>query len=81
MKVLLYLFAMIMIIAFVASIVPMCQYVYFRFIKRRNVYLFPEKLYDTHFNYKNLPTPAIRVIQSRDEIAKLWEKEMKYQLP
>lgn len=82
----LYLLLMILGIVCLASVVPGCQYVYYRFIKKENKilkYYFSEDLFNGHQKEESIPYSKFetRVINNREEMQKLWDDEMKYKLP
>lgn len=77
----LYTLALVAITVCLASVVPVAQYLYYTFIEEDNHsirYYFSRNLFDRHLQER--PNLA-RVINNRDEMGKLWEKEMAYELP
>lgn len=79
--VILYILALVTMIVCLACVVPIAQYLYYTYIKQdeRSVrYYFSRNLFDRHLNEN---ANFVSVINNRDEMKKLWEKEMAHKLP
>lgn len=77
----LYVLALVAIIVCLACVVPIAQYLYYTFARTDDHsirYCFSRNLFDRHLNESH---NCIRVINNRDEMDNLWEKEMMCKLP
>lgn len=82
MEVLKYLLLMVGGTVACASVVPVCQYLYARFVNKETYnirYYFSQNLFDVHINQYDVPMCC--VINNREELAEMWKKEMRYELP
>lgn len=73
----------IFLFSFLACIVPMSQYIYWRFVKKDKClikYYFSEHLFNTHLN-NGIRSDEIKVLNNRQELSKLWDEEMSHTLP
>ena len=83
LKIFLIVFSIIFFICFFASIVPIAQYIYYRFVKKDDCsikYYFSEYIFDNHMRH-DIGINDVRVINNRKELSKLWEIEMAHDLP
>ena len=74
----LYIFACIFATIFLASIVPICQYIYYTYIRKETIkinYYFSEELFDRH-----LGCPVF-ITNNKKDLGKLWEEELQHKLP
>jgi hypothetical protein len=77
----LYILAPIAATIFLASIIPLSQYFYYTYIKKGGHsirYYLSENLFNRHLNEN---PNMVRVINNRDDMSKLWEKEIAHKLP
>lgn len=77
----LYLIILIFGIVFFTSFIPICQYLYYKFIKKEPMSLkfyFSEELFDRHMK-KDIGLN--NVISNREEMQRLWNLEMLHKLP
>lgn len=85
MKIFGYLILMIGGTVVCASVIPFCQYLYHRFVNKETYnicYYFSQELFDIYLNQYDIhPSLMCRVINNREELADMWEKEMKKKLP
>ena len=74
----LYVFSCIFATIFLASIIPICQYIYYTYICKETTkinYYFSEELFDRHLSC------PIRMTNNRKDLGKLWEEELQHELP
>jgi hypothetical protein len=74
----LYVFSCIFATIFLASIVPICQYIYYTYIRKETAkinYDFSEELFDRHLSC------PVCIINNRKDLGKLWEEELQHELP
>ncbi len=74
----LYIFSCILAVIFLASIIPICQYIYYTYIRKETTkinYYFSEELFDRH-----LDCPVL-VTNNRKDLGKLWEEELQHEFP
>ena len=78
-----YVFCIIVAIILCVCIVPFAQYLYARFVQHDSnpihYYFFPE-LFDRHM-IQDLGLESVNIINNREEMQHLWERELKYMLP
>ena len=73
-----YVFSCIFATIFLASITPICQYIYYTYIRKETTkinYYFSEELFDRHLSC------PIRMTNNRKDLGKLWEEELQHKLP
>ena len=74
----LYIFSCILAVILLASIIPICQYIHYTYIRKETTkinYYFSEELFDRHLGY------PVLVINNRKDLEKLWEEELQHELP
>ena len=78
-----YIFGIIAAIVLCACVVPFAQYLYARFVQHDSSsihYYFSPELFDRHM-IQDLGLESVSIINNRDEMQHLWERELKYILP
>lgn len=80
------LFILILGIICFASFIPICQYLYYNFIKKDSLplrYFFSKELFERNFDedIRLHPSLMCKVINNREEMQRLWDMEMKHKLP
>ena len=74
----LYIFSCIFATIFLASIIPICQYIYYTYICKETTkinYYFSDELFDRHLSC------PVCIINNRKDLEKLWEEELQHELP
>ena len=77
-----YVLVLVAITIFLSSIVPVSQYLYYKFVKRgisSTHYCFSENLFNCYLNEDGCSVNS--VINNRDEMEELWKKEIECSLP
>ncbi len=83
MSIILPFIVVIVAIVFLGSIIPLCQYLYHRFIKKENYslrYYFSQEIFDRHLSY-DVGLSDVRTINNRKGMDKLWNNETMHMLP
>lgn len=85
MEILAYLLLMVGGTIVCASAFPFFEYLHHRFVNKKTYnirHYFSQELFDMHLNqYDIQPSFRGRVINNREELANMWEKEFQKNLP
>jgi hypothetical protein len=86
MKVIFYILTMIGTTVVLASVIPIFQYFYVKYVVRNSLpvtYYFSRELFDTHLTQGpiRVRTSMSREIKTREELDEMWKEELQYNLP